>query len=27
MGANGVKKFHQRRIIDLFDQAEKEHQF
>src|SRR2546429_8526894 len=26
MGANGVKKFRQHRIIDLFDQAEKEHQ-
>ena len=26
MGAKGVKKFRQPRIIDLFDQAEKEHQ-
>src|SRR5437660_2329744 len=26
MGAKGVKKFRQYRIIDLFDQAEKEHQ-
>src|SRR5712691_6331001 len=26
MGAKGVKKFRQHRIIDLFDQAEKEHQ-
>ena len=26
MGAKGVKKFRQFRIIDLFDQAEKEHQ-
>ena len=26
MGANGVKKFQQHRIIDLFDQAEQEHQ-
>jgi len=27
MGANGGKKFQQHRIIDLFDQAEKEQQF
>src|SRR5215831_9436084 len=27
MGANGVKQFQQHRIIDLFDQAEKEQQF
>src|SRR2546428_13522332 len=26
MGAKGVKKFRQHRIIDLFNQAEKEHQ-
>ena len=26
MGANGVKKFRQHRSIDLFDQAEKEHE-
>lgn len=27
MGANGVKQFRQHRLIDLFDQAEKEHEF